>query len=131
MRDTLPLPFYFRYFPTMKLVVLCVSDWLSQNWFSMGFIDMRKELSSQIDTILVDPTVLQSAEHETIFDHLVTPPSVGDQHFLLDKNRLLNEATNLIFAGSDTVASTCKVRCDNIFRVRPLIPAARLVRFTC
>lgn len=86
----------------------------------MGFVDMRKKLSSQIDAFLADPALLQTAEHETVFHHLITPLPEKDQRQILSKISLLNEANTLMFAGSDTVANTCKVSrgntlCDLVF----------------
>ena len=115
MQATLPLLWYFKQFPFTKYVILRISDWLPETWLATGLIDMRRKLSRKIDAILADPELLQTAEHETVFHHLVTPLPATDQHKTLSKDSLLNEATNLMFAGSDTVANICKVSRHDTF----------------
>ncbi len=82
-----------------------------------------KVLEEQIDGLLANPTTLDDVPHETIYHHLLSkengrsPPS---------RQSLLDEASVLLAAGSETVANTCV---NGIFQVlsNPEI-RARLVK---
>ena len=69
--------------------------------------NFEQAASRQIDELLADPQKLAQAEHETIYHHLLTPhPEKGAYGKAPSKKSLLEEAKNLLSAGSDTVGNT-------------------------
>ncbi|TEB16421.1 cytochrome P450 [Coprinellus micaceus] len=68
---------------------------------SLAFPAFTRTLGDQIDAILEEPTLLEKAEQETIYHHLLNPKS-GQQ---LTTDALQHEANTLVAAGTDTVAN--------------------------
>lgn len=63
---------------------------------------MKRGLEHQIDDLRSNPDAFNTAEHETIFHHLLEPK--GQK-----QTTIVHEVIGLIAAGSDTTASTCYV----------------------
>ncbi|KAJ7577966.1 cytochrome P450 [Mycena floridula] len=73
-----------------------------------GVVDFLTSLADQIDSLIANPELLESTEHENIYHHLLTPnPEKGQS--IPSRESLLDEAHNLLAAGSDTVGNTCTV----------------------
>ncbi|KIY72730.1 cytochrome P450 [Cylindrobasidium torrendii FP15055 ss-10] len=66
--------------------------------------DVRNMLATQIDEILADDRVLQDADHDVVYTHLLNP--TNEKHIRPSRKSLLDEAHLLIQAGSDTVGNT-------------------------
>lgn len=56
-----------------------------------GFLGMKSSLAVQIDQILKDPDLLESADHETIYHHLMTPQPTKGQPNIPSRKSLLEE----------------------------------------
>lgn len=95
--------FLMQHFPFMAPLMFHLPDSLKSKEMAACELVFRK-IAVQIDAILADPTLLEKAEHETIYHHLLSsengrqPPS---------RRSLLDEGSVLVGAGSDTVANTC------------------------
>lgn len=101
----------FKHFPLIKTILLgvpeCFASVLKPS--TTGILEQRRQMGSQIDQILKDPTSLHSADHETIYHHFLTPQPDNDRHPPIRRDWLLDEGLYLRFAGSDTVGNTCTV----------------------
>ncbi|KAJ7577965.1 cytochrome P450 [Mycena floridula] len=71
--------------------------------------DFLASLSDQIDSLIANPELLESSEHEIIYHHLLTPNPEKGQFSAPSKESLMHEARNLLGAGSDTVGNACTV----------------------
>lgn len=97
--------FLMQHFPFISPLVFGLPSSLKSP--EMIAVDnLFRTIEEQIDRILANPMSLDEVEHETIYHHLLStengrqPPS---------RQSLLDEASVLIAAGSDTVANTCAI----------------------
>ncbi|KAJ7577967.1 cytochrome P450 [Mycena floridula] len=74
-----------------------------------GRVDYIASLADQIDSLLANPELLESSEHENIYHHLLTPHPEKGQSSIPSRDSLIHEAMNLLAAGSETVGNTCTV----------------------
>ncbi|KIK65024.1 hypothetical protein GYMLUDRAFT_160341 [Collybiopsis luxurians FD-317 M1] len=70
------------------------------------FVEAKARYEQQIDNFIKNPEDLTTAEHETIYHHLLLPK---DPELRPSRTSLVHEAFVLVSAGSDTVAHTCTV----------------------
>jgi hypothetical protein len=99
------------YFPMLHHLVHHMPESLAL-WLNpgiKGFLDIRTAMATQIDKLLADPGLLDLADQEIIYHHLMTPQPGKGQPEIPSKKSLLEEALNLLFAGSDTVGNACTV----------------------
>ncbi|KAG6918531.1 hypothetical protein DXG01_013621 [Tephrocybe rancida] len=73
---------------------------------SYAYGRMIGDLAAQIDELLEDPSKLEHAEHEIIYHHLLTSQK---GHGIPSRQSLIDEASVMIAAGSDTVGNTCSL----------------------
>jgi len=111
MDQTLPMIWVFKHFPLIKKLLLgvpeCFASVLKPS--TKGILEQRKQMGSQIDEILKDPSSLQNADHETIYHHFLTPQPDNQRLPPITREWLLDEGLYMRFAGSDTVGNTCTV----------------------
>jgi len=111
MDQTLPMIWVFKHFPLIKKLLLgvpeCFASVLKPS--TKGILEQRKQMGSQIDEILKDPSSLQNADHETIYHHFLTPQPDNQRLPPVTREWLLDEGLYMRFAGSDTVGNTCTV----------------------
>ncbi|KIK58359.1 hypothetical protein GYMLUDRAFT_695193 [Collybiopsis luxurians FD-317 M1] len=69
-------------------------------------VDVKARFEQQIDHFISNPEDLTSAEHETIYHHLLQSK---DPELRPSRTSLVNEAFLLVAAGSDTVEHACTV----------------------
>ncbi|PPQ79817.1 hypothetical protein CVT25_002971 [Psilocybe cyanescens] len=109
--QTLPMIWVFKHFPLIKRILLgipeCFASVLKPS--TTGILEQRRQMGSQIDEILKDPTSLHSVDHETIYHHFLTPQPDNERLPPINRDWLLDEGLYLRFAGSDTVGNTCTV----------------------
>ncbi|KAK0458615.1 cytochrome P450 [Desarmillaria tabescens] len=74
---------------------------------TVGFVELRKALLAQIEGILADPSSLD-AMHDTIYNYFLSPEKLKSQQ-VPSKKSLLDEAQNLLFAGTDTTTNAMTV----------------------
>lgn len=79
------------------------------NPVSKALIDFRTHIVAQIDELLRDPTSLDRADREIVYHHLMNPRLMKIQNGMPSRRSLVDEAINLVIAGSDTVGGTCTV----------------------
>ncbi|TEB28395.1 cytochrome P450 [Coprinellus micaceus] len=95
--------FLVQHFPFLRPLIFGLPEWLVKIIApqSLAFPAFTRTLGDQIDAILEEPTLLEKAEQETIYHHLLNPKS-GQQ---LTTDALQHEANTLVAAGTDTVAN--------------------------
>ncbi|KAJ8453932.1 hypothetical protein ONZ45_g19506 [Pleurotus djamor] len=107
----MPLALVFKHFPFVYGMLLGLDGLFKrfrQDSFGPG--ELMDSLSQQIDELLEEPELLQQQTHDTIYHHLLTPKAAkGGPSVIPSKKSLLEEAMNLVAAGSDTVGNTCTV----------------------
>lgn len=101
---------YFRYRRRWSAVKRAIVELLTERSFkatvSLFKTNLRlSSVSPRIDELLADPTKLENEKHDTIFHHLLAPQK-GTQLAVPSRSSLIDEASALIGAGGDTVAST-------------------------
>ncbi|KAF9019751.1 cytochrome P450 [Hymenopellis radicata] len=98
-----------QYLPVLRMMHH-LPMWLSTmlNPDVAGVAQMRSFLTARVDEILKNPDALASAEHETIYHHLITPELIkrGD---VPSKKALIEEAMVLVVAGTDTTSNAMTV----------------------
>ncbi|KAF8659814.1 hypothetical protein AX16_001699 [Volvariella volvacea WC 439] len=111
MDMTLPMIWVFKHFPIIKAVLLNVPEWMASYLrpSTTGILEQRKQMGSQIDQIMKDPSSLESIHHETIYHYFLTPQPDNERLPPLTKAWLLDEGIYMRFAGSDTVGNVCTV----------------------
>ncbi|KIK58362.1 hypothetical protein GYMLUDRAFT_171086 [Collybiopsis luxurians FD-317 M1] len=70
------------------------------------FVNVKVRFEQQIDNFINHPEDLTTAEHETIYHHLLLPK---DPELRPSRTSLIHEAFVLVGAGSDTVGHACTV----------------------
>lgn len=106
---TFPLALIFKHFTfTFYILISMMSIF---QYFNPGDRkqDVRRMLTEKIDQLVAHPEYLDNEEHETIFHHLLVPHPEKGIPGIPTKKSLLEEAVNLVAAGSDTVGNTCTV----------------------
>ncbi|KAG7453091.1 cytochrome P450 [Guyanagaster necrorhizus] len=103
-----PMITSIRHFPTLQ-ILHHLPEWLTKllNPETLGFVELRKALLAQIEGILADPGSLD-AFHDTIYNCLLSPEKLKSQQ-VPSKKSLLDEAQNLLFAGTDTTSNAMTV----------------------
>ncbi|KAF7436238.1 hypothetical protein PC9H_003067 [Pleurotus ostreatus] len=110
VENVMPLALVFKHFPFAYDALLWLDSQFKrfrQDSFGPG--ELTESLSQQIDELLMHPELLQQQGHDTIYHHLLTPNPGKGQPTVPSKKSLLEEAMNLVAAGSDTVGNTSTV----------------------
>lgn len=91
--------------------MLAMPEWLAYhvNFLYYGWLQVRKEVTKQIDAFLADPGLLESTEHEIIYHRLMNVDSKDGHDDSPSRTALIDEAIVLLLAGSDTVGHACEV----------------------
>jgi hypothetical protein len=101
---------FVQHFPFMDKFVFNMPPWLARilSPESLAYGGFIGALASQIDELLDNPAVLEKSEHEIIYHHLLTPPP-GKDSGIPSKASLLDEASVMAAAGTDTVGNACTI----------------------
>lgn len=102
---------WLKYFPFLLPMAMATPRSIAKHFgsFYRGFVVLRDDLATQIDSYLADPSSIEQAEHETVYHHLIKPQNFKSRHERPSRYSLIQEAMTLIQAGSETVAHTCSV----------------------
>ncbi|KAG6833547.1 hypothetical protein H0H87_005198 [Tephrocybe sp. NHM501043] len=73
---------------------------------SHAYGKLLSNLTAQIDELLEDPSKLENTEHEIIYHHLLTSKEGRE---LPSRQSLVDEASVMVAAGSDTIGNTCTI----------------------
>ncbi|KAF9077831.1 cytochrome P450 [Rhodocollybia butyracea] len=96
-----------RHFPFFVTFILNVPQtlilWLLPEF--EGYLKMKARYERQVDCFLDNPGALSTAEHETVFYHLLEPKNQERP----SRSSLLDEAFILVAAGGDTVGNACNI----------------------
>ncbi|KAJ7601968.1 cytochrome P450 [Roridomyces roridus] len=95
----------FKYFPSLYFIADRMPGWLIHRILpvSKGYTDLFAFLSRHIDSIIADPSQLDTADHQTIYHHLLHPNLA--KHDVPSRKSLLDESLTLLGAGSETVGN--------------------------
>ncbi|KAF8901836.1 cytochrome P450 [Mucidula mucida] len=109
-----PIATASRHFPILHLFKR-LPYWFAQaiNRDMIGVVQLHRFVLAQIDGILHNPDSLRSAEHETIYHHLL--PETPKRTDWPSRKSLHEEALNLLFAGTDTTANAIETGVLHIF----------------
>lgn len=106
--QSFPFCLTLKHFPYLFDVLTFVDRLVS--WFNPPVAgDAFAAMNRQIDELLANPLVMESDEHETIYNHLMAPHPVKGQHTTPSRKSLVEEAINLLAAGSFTVGNAAMV----------------------
>ncbi|KIK54818.1 hypothetical protein GYMLUDRAFT_249166 [Collybiopsis luxurians FD-317 M1] len=96
------------YFPFVVRLVASIPQefilWLFPKFKT--FADVKARFEQQVDNFISNPEDMTTAEHETIYHHLLLPK---DPELRPSRTSLIHEAFLLVGAGSDTVGHACTV----------------------
>lgn len=110
MTQRLRIRWLIHAFPFLNKVIGVLGPSIARiNPVSEALVNFRRHIIAQIDEILNDPESLARAEHETVYHHLLTPCSIKSPKDIPSRASLIDEAINLVIAGSDTVGGTSTV----------------------
>ncbi|KAF9530327.1 cytochrome P450 [Crepidotus variabilis] len=113
---TMPMIWVFKHFPLIRKLLLnvpeCFASVLKPS--TKGILEQRKQMGTQIDEIMKDPSSLDNVDHETIYHHFLTPQPENVKLPPITRDWLLDEGLYMRFAGSDTVGNTCTVAAYHI-----------------
>lgn len=107
VHNMLPMFWLAKYFPFLISFTRNIPTWLIPYMSSeiKAFAQNRRRFASEVDGLLANPALLESVEHETVYHHLLEPSGTETP----SRSSLIDEAQNLLVAGSDTVGNTCTV----------------------
>jgi cytochrome P450 len=113
---TMPMIWVFKHFPLIKGLLLAVPECLAAflKPSTKGILVQRKQMGTQIDDIMKNPSSLEYADHETIYHHFLSPRTDNIRLPPINRDWLLDEGLYMRFAGSDTVGNTCTVAAYHI-----------------
>ncbi|ESK87846.1 benzoate 4-monooxygenase cytochrome p450 [Moniliophthora roreri MCA 2997] len=114
IHDSLPDFWKMRHFPILLKAAEVMPEWftLSLNPSAKPALDLRRNLSTQVDKLLENKEALNAVDHETIYHHMLGPAendAAASRHVPLTRQDLVDEAMTLVGAGSDTVGLTSTV----------------------
>ncbi|ETN44118.1 uncharacterized protein HMPREF1541_10668 [Cyphellophora europaea CBS 101466] len=100
----------FKHLPSYRNLIWALPPSISVNFLpdTSGFAQISNLTQEQVDAAFDDPSSLQKYPHPTIY-HRLLDPAAQDGHPVPSKEMLLEEAKNLIFAGTDTTGNTLYV----------------------
>jgi hypothetical protein len=101
---------FLQHFPFMRKLVFNMPSWLARilSPGSLAYEGFIGGLASQIDELLENPVMLEKSEHEIIYHRLLAPPP-GKAGGIPSRQSLLDEASVMVSAGTDTVGNTCMI----------------------
>ncbi|KAF8874993.1 cytochrome P450 [Infundibulicybe gibba] len=105
-----PVFWILQQLPFLSPLIFNMPQWIASiiSPDSAAFAKYRMHLGSQIDKFLANPSLLDNAEHEIVYHHLISSKP-GKQEATPSRQSLLDEAITLVGAGSDTVGNTCTI----------------------
>ncbi|KAH0588957.1 hypothetical protein H2248_004739 [Termitomyces sp. 'cryptogamus'] len=97
-----------QHFPFTALFITKMPMWLARivSPEAYAYGRLMRDLTAQIDELLEDPSKLEHADHEIIYHHLLTPK---EGQIVPSRQSLIDEASVMIFAGSDTIRNACSL----------------------
>ncbi|KAK0466636.1 cytochrome P450 [Armillaria novae-zelandiae] len=108
LERAMPMMTTIRHFPILQLLYrLPESLTRYLNADTVGFVELRNALSTQIEGILENPSSLDGM-HETIYHSMLSPEKFKSGE-IPSKKSLSDEAQNLLFAGTDTTGNTMTI----------------------
>ncbi|KAF6747677.1 cytochrome P450 [Ephemerocybe angulata] len=104
--------------PFLEKISFGMPEWLAK-LLGAGSGDMQDlfgAIAKQVDEVLNDPLALERAEHEIIYHHLLSAGTVEKGGKPPSRQSLIDEASVMITAGTETIANACTVACFHLSR---------------
>ena len=116
----------FRHLPSYRNLIWALPPAIATRFLpdTSGFAQISNLTQPQVDAAMSDPSSLKKFPHTTIYHRLLDPASQHGQP-ILSREHLLQEAKNLIFAGTDTTANTLYVGFWQLMQRQTLQPRLR------
>lgn len=107
----------FKHLPSYRNLIWALPPSISAKILpdTSGFAQISNLTQEQVNAAIADPSSLQKYSHPTIY-HRLLDPAAQDGHPIPSKELLLEEAKNLIFAGTDTTGNTLYVGVWHLMR---------------
>jgi cytochrome P450 len=107
----------FKHLPSYRNLIWALPPSIAAKLLpdTSGFAQISKLTREQVEAALEDPSSLQKYPHQTIY-HRLLDPAAQDGRPIPSKELLLEEAKNLIFAGTDTTGNTLYVGMWHLMR---------------
>jgi cytochrome P450 len=106
IQSAIPFFWVLKYLPWLTPMMADPSDWVISKMPKLRAVfEFRFDIRRDIDNILDNPDVLQKAEHPTVYQHLLAVPEEKGANRELTREEMVQEAINLLSAGSDTVGN--------------------------
>jgi hypothetical protein len=125
MGATVDLCWVFKHMPFLRTLVYACPPSINMALVPKLKVssDKAAQLGRKIDELLDNPTILQEAEHDTLFHFFITRqgeskeglPRISEGKAKV-KKWLLHEGLNLRIAGSETVGNPCTIAAFHILR---------------
>ncbi|KAL4256656.1 cytochrome P450 family protein [Pleurotus pulmonarius] len=116
IQAAIPMFWILKYIPALTVLLMDPPKWLSNGLFPrfQGFFDMRQQVASQLDDVLVGRNQLGTTDHPIIYNYLLDPSKDLKPLTPLTRTELYQEALALLIAGSDTLGNTCNIGFFNV-----------------
>lgn len=97
-----------QHFPFLAPIIMGLPAWLLKlvNPNALALPAFRKRLDSHIEGLLKTPGLLEEAEHETIYHHMINPRAGCEKP---SEKSMKEEAAILVGAGTETAGNACAV----------------------
>ena len=107
----------FKHLPSYRNLIWALPTSISAKLLpdTSGFAQISRLTREQVEAAIADPSSLQKYPHQTIY-HRLLDPAAQDGRPIPSKDQLLEEAKNLIFAGTDTTGNTLYVGMWHLMR---------------
>lgn len=106
----------FKHLPSYRRLIWTLPPSIAVKFLpdTSGFAQISNLTQPQVDAAIADPASLAKYSHPTIYHRLLDPSSAS--HTSITRDELLQEAKNLIFAGTDTTANALYIALWHLMR---------------
>jgi len=110
LQSAIPFFWVLKYLPWLTPMVTNPSDWVINRLPSLRHVfEFRHDVQREIDEILDNPSVLEGAEHPTVYQHIMAVAKEKKIKRDLTRDEMFQEALAILLAGSDTVGNSTSV----------------------
>ncbi|KAF6758345.1 cytochrome P450 [Ephemerocybe angulata] len=102
-----------RHFPLLRHIIFRMPEWLTPPG-ALGRKIFVQALNQQASEIIVDPSLLNKSDHETIYHYLLNPES-GEE---IPQAGLREHAVSMVAAGTETIGNTCTMATFHILNTK-------------
>ena len=97
MDESLPAMWSLYAFPFLNWLLSLLEPLVKRFSPNMkAFIELRRHMANQVDGLLKHPELLEMADHEVVYHHLMTPQPSKGQHEIPSRISLWHEVRNIL-----------------------------------